>query len=91
MLAARPHGEAHDRLQIKTRSPAYRYAHRVARIELTASEDFVVFVDLGEVDEAPRYWVVPADVAAELITNGQVRTKDIAEYEARWDFLDGSG
>src|SRR5688500_10859754 len=90
VLAARPQGDAHARLQVKTRSAAYRYAHRVARIDRTEIDDFVIFVDIGDDGAAPRYWVVPAGVASGLITNGQIRTKDIAEYENRWDLLDES-
>ena len=78
VLAARPTGDVHARIQIKTRSPAYSYAHRVGeRFAMDGERDFVVLVDLGEEIEAPRYWVIPASEANRLITNQQLRTKDV--------------
>lgn len=55
---------------------------------MAEDRDFVVLVDVGEEVEVPRYWVVPAREANRLITNEQLRTKDVAEYENRWDLLD---
>lgn len=89
VLAARPAGDVHARIQVKTRSPAYSYAHRVGkRFPMDGERDFVVLVDLGTDDEVPRYWVIPAGTANRLITNQQLRTKDISDYENRWDLLD---
>ena len=89
VLAARPSGDVHARIQVKTRSPAYTYAHRVGKgFSMAEDRDFVVLVDVGEEAEVPRYWIVPAREANRLITNEQLRTKDIAEYENRWDLLD---
>lgn len=91
VLAARPSGNEHARIQVKTRSTAYSYAHRVGkRFAMDGARDFVVLVDLGGEAEAPRYWVIPAGEANRLITNEQLRTKDVAEFENRWDLL-GSG
>ena len=89
VLAARPTGDVHARIQVKTRSPAYAYAHRVGRrFSMAEDRDFVLLVDLGADDEVPRYWIVPAREANRLITNEQLRTKDVAQYENRWDLLD---
>lgn len=89
VLASRPTGDSHARIQIKTRTPAYAYAHRVGKeLTLVGERDFLVLVDLGGEGEAPRYWIIPTIVAAELIANEQIRTKDIDEFEGRWDLLD---
>jgi len=89
VLAARLSGDQHARIQVKTRSTAYPYAHRVGkRFVMDGERDFVVLVDLGEEAEAPRYWVIPAEEANRLITNDQLRTKDVAKFENRWDLLD---
>jgi hypothetical protein len=89
VLAARPSGDVHARIQIKTRSPAYPYAHRVGKgFAMDGERDFVVLVDLGEENEVPRYWVLPASKANRLITHEQLRTKDIGSYENRWDLLE---
>jgi hypothetical protein len=88
VLASRPSGNVHARLQVKTRSPAYAYAHRVGRkLRLVGERDFLVLVDLGTEDEAPLYWVIPTLVADELIINEQIRTKDVEEFQDRWDLL----
>lgn len=88
VLAAKPAGDIHARIQVKTRSPAYSYAHRVGkRFSMDGDRDFVVLVDLGEETEVPRYWIIPASEANRLIANEQLRTKDIAEYANRWDLL----
>jgi len=48
VLASRPTGNVHARIQVKTRSPAYPYAHRVGRtLRLVGERDFLVLVDLG--------------------------------------------
>lgn len=89
VLAARPSGDVHARIQVKTRSPAYAYAHRVGnRFSMAEDRDFVVLVDVGEEAEVPRYWIIPAHEANELIANEQLRTKDVSNYENRWDLLD---
>jgi hypothetical protein len=91
VLAARPSGDVHARIQVKTRSPAYSYAHRVGkRFAMDGERDFVVLVDLGKETEAPRYWVIPAEAANRLIANEQLRTRDVTEFENRWDLLDPS-
>lgn len=88
VLASRPTGDVHARIQVKTRSPAYAYAHRVGRkLKLVGERDFLVLVDLGNEDETPEYWVIPTLVAVDLITNEQIRTKDVEEYRDRWDLL----
>jgi hypothetical protein len=89
VLAARPAGDVHARIQVKTRSSAYACAHRVGKgFSVDGARDFVVLVDVGKEAEAPRYWIIPATEANRLITNQQLRTKDVAEYEDRWDLLD---
>jgi hypothetical protein len=89
VLAARPTGDVHARIQVKARSSAYAYAHRVGKgFSVDGARDFVVLVDVGKEAEAPRYWIIPATEANRLITNQQLRTKDVAEYEDRWDLLD---
>jgi len=88
VLASRPTGNVHARIQVKTRSPAYSYAHRVGRkLRLVGERDFLVLVDLGTENEAPLYWVIPTLVAAELITDEQIRTKDVEEFQDRWDLI----
>lgn len=89
VLAARPSGDIHARIQVKTRSPAYSYAHRVGKqLAMDGERDFVILVDLGGESEGPCYWVIPAEVANRLIVKEQLRTKDVAEFEDRWDLLD---
>ncbi len=89
VLAARPSGDIHARIQVKTRTPAYSYAHRVGkRFEMDGERDFVVLVDLGKDADVPRYWIIPANEANRLITSQQLRTKDVAEFENRWDLLE---
>jgi hypothetical protein len=88
VLASRPTGDVHARIQVKTRSPAYAYAQRVGRkLRLVGERDFLVLVDLGTDEEAPLYWVIPTLVAVDLITNDQIRTKDVEEFHDRWDLL----
>jgi hypothetical protein len=88
VLAAQPGRDLHAAIQVKTRSAAYPYAHRVGRITLAGDRDFVILVDLRTVDDPPAYWVIPASVAAGLVTNEQIRTADIEEFAGRWDLLD---
>ncbi len=87
ILASRPTGDVHARIQVKTRSSSYRRAHRVGAITMREDRDFLVLVDIGDEDEYPRYWIVPASVACELVVNQQIRTADVAQYENRWDLL----
>lgn len=88
VIATRLDASAIARIQVKTRSTSYRRAHRVSRIELNGPKDFVVLVDIGDVDESPQYWVVPAGVASSLIKSEQIRTSDIEDFRDRWDLLD---
>lgn len=91
ILASRPAGDAHARIQVKTRTRSYPYAHRVGnQIKLVGDRDFLVLVDLGTIDDPPRYWVIPTATAAALIKAQQIRTKDVTNYEGRWDLLDTS-
>ena len=88
VLASRPIGDTHARIQVKTRTPAYAYAHRVGKkLNLVGERDFLVLVDLGHEGEPPRYWILPTLIALDLITNEQIRTKDVDEFEDRWDLL----
>ena len=89
LLASRPNGDVHARIQVKTRSPAYRSAHRVGKnLKQVGERDFLVLVDIGAEGEMPRYWVIPTVAAVSLIKHDQIRTKDIDEFEDRWDLLD---
>jgi hypothetical protein len=51
-----------------------------------------VLVDLGNEDESPWYWIVPASVARSLAMSGggrtQIRTHDVEKFQDRWDLLD---
>ena len=47
-----------------------------------------MLVDLGAEDETPLYWVIPTLVAVNLVTNEQIRTKDVEEFQDRWDLLE---
>ena len=90
VLAARPTGDVHARIQVKTRTSAYKYAHRVGReIKLIGDHDFLVLVDLGEAGDSPRFWIVPTGVAADLLKNEQIRTADVEQFEGRCELLDG--
>lgn len=92
VLAARPTGDLHARIQVKPRTSAYKYAHRVGReIKLVGDHDFLVLVDLGEAGDSPRFWIVPTRVAADLLRNEQIRTGDVEQFEGRWELLDGGG
>jgi hypothetical protein len=89
VVASRPSGDVHARIQVKTRSPAYPYAHRVGReLKSVGERDFLVLVDLGSESETPRFWVIPTTTAAGLIKSEQIRTADVADFEGRWDLLD---
>jgi hypothetical protein len=89
VLAARPTGDTYARIQVKTRTSAYKYAHRVGReMKLVGDHDFLVLVDLGEALDGPRYWIVPTGVAAGLLRNEQIRISDVQEFEGRWERLD---
>jgi hypothetical protein len=87
LLVRRASGSAQFGLQIKTRRPSYRYAWRVPQLRAHGCE-FIVFVDLGELDEAPEFWVVPFAVAQRLVRSEQIRTADIAEFRGAWEKLD---
>lgn len=89
VLAARPTGETHARIDVKTRTPAYQYAWRLGSgFRMTGRRDFLVLVDLGGEDESPLYWIIPARTAQKLITNNQVRDRDVEEFQSCWDLLD---
>lgn len=88
VLAAKPEGGVHAQIQVKTRTKSYTYAHRVGALRLSGPRDFLVLVDLGELDEGPRYWVIPGGEAEARVTSEQLRTKDITEFEGRWDLLE---
>jgi hypothetical protein len=92
VLASRPTGDVHARIQVKTRTPAYKYAHRVGReIKLVGDHDFLVLVDLGHEGDSPQYWIVPTRVAAGLLKNEQIRTVDVAQFKGSWELLDEAG
>jgi hypothetical protein len=75
-------------IQVKTRSTAYRRAWRVGREDRLLASGFYVLVDLGDLDESPSYWVLPAAVARDLWRSEQIRTADIDIYRDRWDLLE---
>jgi hypothetical protein len=88
LLASWPDGDTHARIQVKTRTPSYGYAHRVGRsLRLVGDRDFLVLVDLGDDENPPLYWIIPTTVASGLIRNEQIRTGDIGESRDRWDLL----
>ncbi len=88
VLASRPIGDVHARIQVKTRSPAYLYAHRVGkRLRLVGDRDFLVLVHVGTEEESPSYWIIPTLEAVGLIKYEQIRTRDVDKYQGRWDLL----
>jgi hypothetical protein len=89
VVADRPDGSAHVRIDVKTRTSAYRRAWRLGSdIRMSGERDFIVLVDIGDEGDAPAYWIVPARTALKLLTNGQIRTKDVEEFRDRWNLLD---
>jgi hypothetical protein len=87
VLAAQPTGYTVC-IDVKTRSTAYRYAWRLGSgVHISGKRDFVVLVDLGEEDDPPDYWIIPARTAQTLTTNNQIRDKDVGEFQDRWDLL----
>jgi hypothetical protein len=86
VLAAR--ADLHARVQVKTRTPAYRRAWRVGKGFLEGERDFVVLVDLGEEEEPPKFWILPAAEANRLIVNEQLRTADVETYLGQWGLLE---
>lgn len=89
VLATRLESDVFARIQVKTRTAAYKYAWRVGK-QFTPADavDFVLLVDLAE--DEPHYWVIPTQVANELIASDQLRTKDVSQFEGRWDLLEGA-
>lgn len=88
VLAARPTGYTVC-IDVKTRSTAYQYAWRLGSgIHISGKRDFTVLVDLGEDDEPPLYWIIPARTAQKLTTDNQIRDKDVEEFQNRWELLD---
>ena len=88
ILAARPTGDTHARIDVKTRSGRYQYAWRPGKVRMSGERDFVVFVDLGNEDESPWYWIVPAATAQRLFVGEQIRLKDVEQFRDRWELLD---
>jgi hypothetical protein len=88
ILASRVEGDVHARIQVKTRTIAYRYAHRVGKLRLAGQRDFIVLVDLRRENESPLYWIIPATKALSLVHNEQIRTREIDEFLDRWDLLE---
>lgn len=89
VLAARPVGDVHARIQVKTRSPAYPYAWRVRQLKFVGERDFLILVDLGKDDQTPQYWILPTLEAVDLIKSyDPIRTSEIDEYFQQWDLLD---
>ena len=75
-------------IQVKTRSTAYRRTWRVGHEHRVLTFGLYVLVDLGDLDEPPSYWVVPAEAARDLWTREQVRPADVQNYLDRWDLLE---
>jgi hypothetical protein len=93
LLAAQPDSDRNVRIDVKTRTGAYRYAwgpFSGVRPECT----HVVLVDLNAIGEAPEYWVLPARDARRLLTKtarsryGQFRNRDVDEFYDAWELLD---
>jgi hypothetical protein len=90
ILAARPTGDTHVRIDVKARSGTSQYSWRCGKVSMRGERDFAVFVDIGDEDESPFYWIVPARIAhTRLINNQTMKTKDVEEFRDRWDLLDG--
>ncbi len=76
------------RIDVKTRSGRFQGGWWVGGLHISGPRDFVVLVDLGDEDQPPLYWVLPARVAQRLATSDQIRTTDVENYEDRWESLD---
>lgn len=96
ILASRPGGGPYIQIDVKSRRPASPQGWMVGRgIYLTGRRDFIVLVGLGRDDQAPRYWIVPARRAAELVVRGAGRpwdnklyARDVEEYKDAWKLLE---
>ena len=89
LLAKKPSSRSAIAIQVKSRTTAYRLAWRTGPPDGPDDADFYVFVDLGETDEAPQFWIVAAEEVATLRRSEQIRTKDIERFKGRWDQLEG--
>ena len=94
LFASRP-GTPALTIDVKTRTSASKYGWGPFSA-IHPESDFVVLVDLGGVDEAPEYWVVPGPDARRLLTKGpgqrygQLRNRDVDDdYFDAWGLLDG--
>ncbi len=90
-----PTGQTVVRIDVKTGRKVWS-SFQVGGIHLSGPQDFIVVVALGEDNERPRYWVVPAQVAADLTreyvgpkyTRTVLPLRDIEEYEEAWELLE---
>jgi hypothetical protein len=60
---------------------------RPGSVRMRGERDFVVLVDLGDEDEGPLYWIIPAATAQGLYVGEQIRLRNVEEFEGRWDLL----
>ena len=96
---ADPEGETLVRIDVKTRRPGdgpgglpQVWDIGAKGVQLTGPRDFLVLVALGDEDQSPRYWIVPAEVAADVARlyprRCNISRTDVADFENRWDLLD---
>ena len=78
-------------IQVRTRSTAYRRTCGVGHEDRVLTFGVCVLVDLGDLDESPSYWVVPAEAARDLWTGEQNHPADVQSYLDRWDLLESIG
>jgi hypothetical protein len=77
-------------IQVKTRSTAHRRTWRVGHEDRVLTFGLYVLVDLGDMDESPSYWVVPAEAARDLWTRERIGIADVQSYLDRWDLLEAN-
>ena len=93
ILAASPTTGDVVRIDVKTRKTRRPYAFDVGPkgIGIDAC-DFIICIALGDLDDAPRYWIIPAETARERTmiypTRCVIRKPEFEEFYDAWDLLD---
>jgi hypothetical protein len=92
-----PEGETLTRIDVKTRRPGtgpeglpQLWDIGSKGVQLSGPRDFLILVALGGDDACPRYWIVPAEVAARHAYMNQrpsLPLSSVREYEERWELL----